>query len=244
MVVLGFVELSIPARSSSRWRNRRHAPRSAARCKPARRAPVRGWLERWSIDTAYPVRALTIQLRRIVRDGEEDLQQPSVADLARVEDHLHRFGVPGRSLRDDLVVGGVLPPTGIAGHSARHARAGRRPGRPRSSRPRRPRPPIWTGRPARPRTAADDAGLFTLGRRHRDRRQRDAARRTRTPVTASPRERGDGSIVPGIGITVPRSGPFASTASTRPMPASSGATQGDPRNQPIERATGRPLKPP
>ena len=54
-----------------------------------------------------------------MRDGEEDLQQPSVADLARVEDHLHRFGVPGRSLRDDLVVGGVLPPPGIAGHGAR-----------------------------------------------------------------------------------------------------------------------------
>ena len=41
------------------------------------------------------IRALPIELGRIVDHREENLQQPSVADLARVVGNLHRFRVPG-----------------------------------------------------------------------------------------------------------------------------------------------------
>ena len=41
------------------------------------------------------VRALAVELRRVVRDREEDLQDLAVGNLLRVEGHLHGFGVAG-----------------------------------------------------------------------------------------------------------------------------------------------------
>src|SRR5215468_6096413 len=47
---------------------------------------------RRSVLRAY-VRSLPVELRRVVDDGEEDLEQGSVRDFRRVEDHANRLRV-------------------------------------------------------------------------------------------------------------------------------------------------------
>src|SRR6185369_6946818 len=67
------------------------------------------------------VRALAVQLRRVVHDGEEDLQDLAVADLLRIVLDLDRLGVSGRAGADHGVVRGHLAAAGIAGHGVEHA---------------------------------------------------------------------------------------------------------------------------
>ena len=67
------------------------------------------------------IRALAVELGRIVRDREIDLQQAAEAHLARIVGHAHRFGVPGAAAADLLVLRGRLLAAGIAGHRAGHA---------------------------------------------------------------------------------------------------------------------------
>ena len=67
------------------------------------------------------VRSLAVQLGRVVRDREEDLQQLAVADLLRVVFDLHGFGVPGGAGRDHGVVGRHLAAAGITGDGVDHA---------------------------------------------------------------------------------------------------------------------------
>ena len=63
------------------------------------------------------VGALTVQLRRIVRDGEKDSQDLSVGDPARVVYDLDGLGVVRAASRDGLIVGGVGG-AGIVGSAA------------------------------------------------------------------------------------------------------------------------------
>src|SRR6266851_3681190 len=67
------------------------------------------------------VRALTVQLRRIMGDRKVDLQNASVADLARVKCDAHRFRMPGSARSDHFVMRGVLFAARIAGDRAGHA---------------------------------------------------------------------------------------------------------------------------
>src|SRR5262245_30531967 len=67
------------------------------------------------------VRALAVELRRVVRDREEDLQDLAVGHLLRIESHLHGFGVAGAARADGLVNGILLRATGIARHRVLHA---------------------------------------------------------------------------------------------------------------------------
>src|SRR5262249_58950301 len=62
-----------------------------------------------------------VELRRIVRDGEVDLQDPTIADALRIKTDADGFGVAGRAGTDRLVLRGSLLAAGVAGHSARHA---------------------------------------------------------------------------------------------------------------------------
>ena len=62
------------------------------------------------------VGVLAVQLRRIVHDREEDLQQRAVAHLLRVVGDLHRLGVAGEAAADQFVDGGLLGAAGIARH--------------------------------------------------------------------------------------------------------------------------------
>ena len=80
-----------------------------------------------------------VELGRVVRYREEDLQELAVGHLGRVEGHLDRFRMAGR-LGADLAVGRDC--RRCRRHSRqwrfpRPRRAGRRPGCPRSSRRRR-----------------------------------------------------------------------------------------------------------
>ena len=56
--------------------------------------------------------ALPVELRRIVRHREEDLQQLAVGDLGRVVDNLHALGVPGVAAHRRVVASrfGADPP--------------------------------------------------------------------------------------------------------------------------------------
>ena len=56
-----------------------------------------------------------------MRDGEIDLQDAPVGDLARVVGDLNRFGVAGLAAGGHLVMRGRLLPAGIAGNGAGHA---------------------------------------------------------------------------------------------------------------------------
>ena len=62
------------------------------------------------------VGALVVQLGRVVRHREIDLQDFSVGDLLRVERDLHRLGVAGARRAHGVVVGVLLGAAGIAGH--------------------------------------------------------------------------------------------------------------------------------
>ena len=62
------------------------------------------------------VRALTVELRRVVRDREIDLQDLAVGHLMRVEGHLHAFGVAGAARAHGFIVGVLCVAAGIAGH--------------------------------------------------------------------------------------------------------------------------------
>ena len=62
------------------------------------------------------VRPLAVELRRVVRDREIDLQDLAVGHLARVEGHLHGFGVAGAARADGFVKRILLRAAGIAGH--------------------------------------------------------------------------------------------------------------------------------
>src|SRR5215212_4795132 len=64
------------------------------------------------------IRPLPIELGRVVRDGKEDLEQPSVADDAWIEDDAHRFGVRRPAAADTLVLRGALVAAGVAGDRA------------------------------------------------------------------------------------------------------------------------------
>ena len=66
------------------------------------------------------VRPLPIELGGIVRDGEVNLQDLAIRDLARVEGDLYRFGVAGRSGADDLVLCRALIAAGVARDGAGH----------------------------------------------------------------------------------------------------------------------------
>ena len=67
------------------------------------------------------VRPLPVQLRRVVHDREEDLQDLAVADLRRVVFDLDRFRVARGAGRDHVVVGGRLAAAGITGDGIDHA---------------------------------------------------------------------------------------------------------------------------
>ena len=87
------------------------------------------------------VRPLPVQLRRIVRHREIDLQQLAIADLFRIERHRHRFGVPG-ARRSRPPGSAPSPPRrrhSRRPRSSRRSRAGTPPAPPRSS-PRRAPP--------------------------------------------------------------------------------------------------------
>src|SRR5262249_60947808 len=64
---------------------------------------------------------LAVELRRIVRDGEVDLQDLAVGDFAPVERHAHAFGVGRAARADDVVRGIFLRTAGITGHGVLHA---------------------------------------------------------------------------------------------------------------------------
>jgi hypothetical protein len=68
-----------------------------------------------------PIRPLAIELRRIVRHGEEDAQDLAVGDLRLIESDLHRLRVPGRAGGDRLVGGGIRAAARIAREHAAHA---------------------------------------------------------------------------------------------------------------------------
>src|SRR6185369_1993659 len=61
------------------------------------------------------VRPLAIELRRIVRHREVDLQQLAVRDLLRIVSDLHRFGMAGRARAHGFVIGRFLLAAGITG---------------------------------------------------------------------------------------------------------------------------------
>jgi hypothetical protein len=67
------------------------------------------------------IRILVVELRRVVRDREEDLQQSFIGDLCRIERNLNRLRVTGVAFADAIVVrrGGVA--AGVAGDGVRHA---------------------------------------------------------------------------------------------------------------------------
>ena len=67
------------------------------------------------------VGALAVELRRVVRDREIDLQDLAVGNLLRVEGHLNGFGVAGAARADGLVIGVLLRAAGIAGDRVLHA---------------------------------------------------------------------------------------------------------------------------
>jgi hypothetical protein len=88
------------------------------------------------------VRALTVELRGIVRDREEDLQDLAECDAGRVEDDLDRLGVAGRAGADVVVMGRLSGCTPL-----RCTRSSRRRARwycPRRRRPRRAPDPETT----------------------------------------------------------------------------------------------------
>src|SRR5208282_3676426 len=62
------------------------------------------------------IRALSIQLGRIVGDEKEYLQQVVVRDLRRIVSDLHRLGMSGRSGADGFVVRGVRSSSCISGN--------------------------------------------------------------------------------------------------------------------------------
>src|SRR5262245_26584499 len=64
---------------------------------------------------------LAVELRRVVRDREEDLQDLAVGNLLRVKRYLHGFGVAGAPRADGLVQGVLLRAAGITGHRILHA---------------------------------------------------------------------------------------------------------------------------
>ena len=67
------------------------------------------------------VRSLAVQLRGVVRGGEEDVGQLLIADYFGVVVNLHRFGVAG-GFFSHLLVGGIsLGAAGIAAHHLLHA---------------------------------------------------------------------------------------------------------------------------
>ncbi|MNI55897.1 hypothetical protein D3C73_1108750 [compost metagenome] len=63
---------------------------------------------------------LAVELGRVVHHREEHLHQLSIADLARVVVHLHRFGVAGAATADALIagIGGTTPD--VTGHRVAH----------------------------------------------------------------------------------------------------------------------------
>ena len=67
------------------------------------------------------VRPLAVELRRVVRHREIDLQELAVGNFLGVEGHLDAFGMAGAAAADGLVVGGLLFAAGIAGHGVGHA---------------------------------------------------------------------------------------------------------------------------
>ena len=64
---------------------------------------------------------LLVELRGIVRDGEEDLQQLAVRDARRVVDDPDRFGVTCPARADDLVLRRSGRAAGVPGRRADHA---------------------------------------------------------------------------------------------------------------------------
>ena len=52
------------------------------------------------------VGALPIELRRVVSDGEEDLEKLAIGDPRRVVGDLDRFGVTGFAAADEFILGG------------------------------------------------------------------------------------------------------------------------------------------
>ncbi len=64
---------------------------------------------------------LPVQLRRVVRDREIDLQQLAVSDLRRVVGDLHRLGVARRAAADRLVVRRLLLAARVARDGFQHA---------------------------------------------------------------------------------------------------------------------------
>ena len=65
-----------------------------------------------------PVRTLKIQLRRVVRHREEDLQQLAVGHLFRIELHLDGFGMARRAGADGFVLRRFCVAAGITGDGA------------------------------------------------------------------------------------------------------------------------------
>ena len=68
------------------------------------------------------IRSLPVQLRRIVRHGEEYLQELAIADSLRIVGDLDRFGVAGGAGADGRVAGGGLAAPRISGDGVHHAR--------------------------------------------------------------------------------------------------------------------------
>ena len=116
------------------------------------------------------VRALPVELGRIMRDREIDLQDAAVGDLARIEGDLDRFRVAGLAARWSSR---NAPSPSRRRHSrkrrsSRRRHAERRPGRPRNSRPRPPRPPTSAAGRLVDRRRRDDPRLFRRRSRRRE----------------------------------------------------------------------------
>ena len=142
VIVLGRIERRCRSRSWSRSACRRRARRRAARCRPWRSSSASSLCGKISERYCVPaVRPLAVELGRVVRDREVDLQDLAVGDDARIERHLHRLGVAGGAAADRVVVR-VLLERRRHSPTPRWSRpwcAGTPPARPRSSRRRAPR---------------------------------------------------------------------------------------------------------
>ena len=156
---------SPPSRSSAGRPSRRRA----ARCRPSRCCCcVASAIEDRRAVLRADVGSLLVELRRIVRDREEDLEQLAVRDARRVVDDLDRLGVTGPAGADDLVVARFLPcrPRSRTSRETTPLHLLERPpARPRSS--RRPPPSfLCRTRPtAARRTPGSGTGVFRMRRR-------------------------------------------------------------------------------
>lgn len=70
---------------------------------------------------AANIRALPVELRRVMGDDKEDLQQLRIRDLRRIEAHAHGFGMTCPSAANRFVIGLAGAAASVARLDAGHA---------------------------------------------------------------------------------------------------------------------------